>query len=327
MLVKSNNDKIAKEAVKINAMNEKWSAAQEKEENRIQMIKDSLPNINCFGDSLTYGVGGNGITYPSILLEKTKLNVFNYGMGGETSYQIACRQGAIPVYVKDFTIPEKVAPVEVSLIDKNESIVKIGDAGVNPCTINNIEGNLSYRADTDKYYFTRLKDGKKTFITDKTQLITFATKNKNKNDILIIFSGSNDGLKIKTIKNLIETQKKMIKFANTDKYIIIGLTSKYYIQDIEKINNALSKEYGDKFLDIRKYLLGNALNDAGLTPTTQDKKDIKNGEIPVSLRTDYIHGNNYFYNLLGNQVNKKILELGYLNHDQLNYLGVDKNTQ
>jgi len=59
--------------------------------------------INCFGDSLTYGAGAVGtsfLTYPqqlqNILYPRL---VQNYGIGGQTMEQIACRQGAKPIYI------------------------------------------------------------------------------------------------------------------------------------------------------------------------------------------------------------------------------------
>ena len=116
----------------------------------------------------------------------------------------------------------------------------------------------------------------------------------------------------------------MIEHANSDNYIIVGLTSKDYMPDIENVNNALEKEYGNKFLDFRKYLLENGLNDSGLTASSQNLENIRNGEIPISLRSDNIHGNNYYYTMLGKQLKNKIIELNYLSDDQLKVLGVTK---
>jgi hypothetical protein len=69
-------------------------------------------------------------------------------------------------------------------------------------------------------------------------------------------------------------------------------------------------------------LLENGLKEAGLTATSQDLEDLQNGEIPASLRSDEVHGNEFYYKMLGEQLKNKIIELDYLSEDQLEVLGV-----
>ena len=47
--------------------------------------KEKEPDIVCWGDSLTYGTGGEGVTYPSVLADETGLTVYNYGAYGSVS--------------------------------------------------------------------------------------------------------------------------------------------------------------------------------------------------------------------------------------------------
>ena len=47
--------------------------------------------INCWGDSMTAGQGGNGVTYPRVLKELTGFPVNNFGVSGETTYEIVDR--------------------------------------------------------------------------------------------------------------------------------------------------------------------------------------------------------------------------------------------
>ena len=314
-------------AKKAEILNKQAVVDRIKEEARLEAIRESLPQIASWGDSFTVGAGGNGINYPDILSEKLNLEVHNYGVGGEGAANIARRQGAIPFYISPTTIPAEVIPVEVTLVDHDGNsftIAKQGDAGLNPLTIESVEGSLSYDEEKDKLFFTRTASGKAVQLTDKTQIITSAMKNKNDNEILIIYSGTNDQPDGNTISDVIAIQKKMIEYANTDNYIIVGLTSKDYMPDIENVNTVLGKEYGDKFLDFRKYLLENGLKDSRLTASSQDLEDIQNGEIPISLRSDNIHGNKHYYTLLGKQLENKIIELNYLSDDQLEVLGVTK---
>lgn len=306
----------------INQQNELKKIVQS---NRI--IEDSLPEINAWGDSLTYGVGGQGISYPFILESLINLNVNNYGITAEGAKTIAYRQGALPIYVNEFKIHDEVVPVEVSIIysqgeERENILLENGDSGINPCSIDGIEGRMSFNKDNGKYYFTRLIAGEEVTVKNDTQIITSAMSNKNENDINIIFIGTNNRPTIYNIDNIIEIQKEMIEYSGSDKYIVVGLTSKDYMSDIDLINNRLEDEFKDKFLDIRKYTLDRGLDDAGIEASSQDIIDIENGEIPTSLRIDSVHGNKNFYEIMGNQIYDKIIELKYINEEQKEYLGL-----
>ena len=80
--------------------------------------KQMIPGIVCWGDSLTYGSGGNGTSYPSVLEEclrneRMYIPVVNMGIGGENTVTIAGRAGAVPFRLKEFTIPTESIPVEI----------------------------------------------------------------------------------------------------------------------------------------------------------------------------------------------------------------------
>ena len=270
--------------------------------------------IICWGDSLTFGQGGNGVTYPSILEEKLNLEVINYGIQGETARQIAIRMGVLPMTTGAFTIPADNTPVEITLWQGGEDpiMMRLGDCAINPCKINGIEGTVSYRAEDNKYYFVRTKAGENTEVKEGTIVETFASQDKKTSDIVVLFAGTNLPPDKHTVGELIDMEKKMLEYLGTDKYIVVGLTSKKLIPDIEPINEALAEAFGEHFLDIRKYLLENGLKDAGIEPTKKDKKNIKKGEIPSSIRVDEVHGNEAFYRIIGEQVYNKLEEMGYI---------------
>ena len=105
---------------------------------------------------------------------------------------------------------------------------------------------------------------------------------------------------------------KGFEAAGCDKYIIVGLTYAGGIPEIDAVNEAMAKEFGDHFVDIRKYMLNYGLADAGIKPTANDLADIKKGEIPSSLRKDYVHGNKHYHRLLGEQIYRRMQYLGYI---------------
>ena len=178
---------------------------------------------------------------------------------------------------------------------------------LNPCKINDVEGNISYNKETEKMYFTRSNECEGTKVKSGTQLFTNAMINKdeNKDEILVIFTGNDEST---DIDEIIKAQKQMIKYANTDKYIVLGVVKDDSIYE----NSLLEKEYGKHFLNIKKYLIQNGLKDAKITPTKQDKIDIGHSIVPTSLRSEGINGNSTYYKLVAQQVFNKINELGYL---------------
>jgi lysophospholipase L1-like esterase len=63
-----------------------------------------LPNVDCWGDSLTAGNGGGGTNYPGDLALISNLNVYNGGVGATTSTQIAAHMLSSPSRFKDVIV-------------------------------------------------------------------------------------------------------------------------------------------------------------------------------------------------------------------------------
>ena len=114
-------------------------------------------------------------------------------------------------------------------------------------------------------------------------------KNYNDADILIIWTGQNDGATTSNISEIIEKQKKMIDYASTDKYVVLGL-----LYSGDEVNNAMADAYGEHFLDVR-----NALSTDNSNTVSTDYK------------SDSVHLNADGYTIVGEQVYNKLIELGY----------------
>lgn len=272
---------------------------------------DMDPRIVCWGDSLTVSTDGQS-AFPDILRKLSGCEVVNYGVESETASMIAMRAGGVRVNVKATVIPADVTLIPIFLRtedDGNVFFLDNGDAGVNPCVINGIEGELQKL--NGSYYFKRNKKGERLAIDEGTQFKTHGMVDARWGDVLVIFAGTNDLPNLRGAENIISLEKKIIEAAKCDKYIIIGLTYAGGIPEIDKVNEAMSEAFGDHFVDIRKYMLTYGLADAGITPTEKDKEDIAKGEIPDSLRSDYVHGNKHYHRLLGEQVYRRMQYLGY----------------
>ncbi len=271
-----------------------------------------LPRIVCWGDSLTVSVDEK-TAFPDIVRSLSGCEVINYGVESESASMIAMREGGLRVNVKATVIPADTTLIPIFLRTENNGNVHFldnGDGGVNPCVISGIEGELKKL--NGSYYFVRNRKGERIAVEEGTQFKTHGMIDARMGDVLVIFAGTNDLPDKSSVKNIISLEKSMLDAAKCDKYIIVGLTYAGGIPDIEAVNDALAKEFGDHFVDIRKYMLNYGLADAGIDMTPSDKDDIKKGEIPGSLRSDYVHGNKLYHKLLGEQVYRRLQYLGYV---------------
>ena len=289
------------------------------EENDEEEQKETGTNegsrVVVWGDSLTEGTGGDGVTYPNVLEKLAGCEVKNYGVYAEVTTCIAGRQGGMPENVHPVTIPAQVADVDVQIENGDggwDMLLVFGDAGINPCTIAGVEGKLWIDSVTGQRKFTRSQAGEEVVLTERTPIKTFAMRDKRPDDILVIFTGSNDDPTPKTVKNIIAVQRDMIAYAGVDRYVIIGLTCKRKMPMTAEVNEVLAKEYGEHFLDVRKDLLEHGLQDSGIEPTAEDQADIAGGYIPRSLLSDDIHGNAAFYTVIGEALYQKMQEMNYL---------------
>ena len=271
-----------------------------------------LPRIICWGDSLTVSVDGVS-AFPDILRDLSGCDVVNYGVESENTAMIAMREGGLRVNVKATVIPADVNLIPIFLRTENDGHVYFldnGDAGINPCVISGIEGELQKL--NGSFYFKRNKKGERIAIEEGTQFKTHGMVDAKMGDVLVIYAGTNDLPGTKNVSNIISLERAMLDAAKCDRYIIVGLTYAGGIPEIDEVNAALEKEFGDHFVDIRKYMLYYGLDDLGIEPTKDDIADIKKGEIPSSLRSDYVHGNKHYHRLLGEQIYRRMVYLGYL---------------
>ncbi|MBR5515349.1 MAG: S-layer homology domain-containing protein [Clostridia bacterium] len=275
---------------------------------------ESSQRFVCWGDSLTVG---SGLTpFPALLQERFGIRAQNYGVGGEGSGSIAGRQGAKPIYVQPFTIPAASEAVEVQMVDAYGEEIDIGyfgTSGLNPVEIGGVSGSYYYDQTNERFVFKRSQAGAEVKITQLTRVITSGMKNRRENDILILFLGTNNRYSTKNVDELIRIQEEMIKYSGSKKYIIVGFTSKDYMSEVDEVNAVLKEYWGKHFVDLREYMMTEqCLIDCGITPTEDDLADLENGEIPSSLRTDSVHGNQHFYNIIADMIGDQVELLHYV---------------
>ena len=302
--------------------------------NKIETINISKINgketVNCWGDSLTRGVGvGSSYSkaFPYVLYGLLDgREVINCGVGGENTINIASRQGGLPNIVKPFTIPANASKVEVKLTNiygGSTGILLQGasaldpttgqyvmTAQINPCSINGVEGTLTY--ENGKYYFSRSENGESVIVSRPTPLITYAMKSMRDN-INIIWIGTTGGFT--TSAELIECVEAMIDYMSpiNKKYIVIGIHHlvSTVAEMFETIEKNMAMHFGRRYINQREYMIEYGLSDAGITPTNEDTAAISQGKIPPSLLYDDVHYNDKGYNIIANLVVERGKELGY----------------
>ena len=304
--------------------------------------------IISWGDSITYGIGskegtitvdGDSIdisdwAYTDALSHFTGMDVYNLGVCGETSYEIALRQGGLAMYV------DKTVTVRAG----RRSKINIVDAYGNKVELQNFNGYASYNDEPENlvyidnapyqltcnngnwyisFYDTETTGSVK--IKKNSQVVTQAAHDiaDTSSDVLVIQMGSNGGWD--DYDMLISQYKAMIANSGTQCYIIIGDTDNpdesiegdYYSSSSDVGLNdtyweaALREAFGEHFINMRAYMLENAMDIAGLEPTEEDAYNLANSMMPESIKSDYTHMNAYGYYVIGVGVYEKGSELGY----------------
>lgn len=279
-------------------------------------VKESeTSDVVCWGDSLTEGANG-ATPYTTKLAELLGSNytVINRGKGGDTAEGIACRQGGLPIYLQPCSL-SNTAHEAVNVVFKNiidESVKPMFDSAYNGqrANINGKSYYISLRGENRQPVLCAYTDGEGQTI-DRPYYLHFGEYDTLKNKTMVIWSGSNNAPNEETVENVIQKIRAMIAYNGNNNYIVIGLTSLTAMPDVLKCNRKMALAFDIHFLDISNYLRNYALDDLGISETSQDVIDKNNGDIPSSLRTDPVHLTSGANEVVANQIYKKGKELGY----------------
>ena len=294
-------------------------SAEEKEALLRQAVQQSIPGIVCWGDSLTFGYGGNGESYPATLQRLINENlidgipVVNNGVPVEPSHTIMARAGVWEMYAKEFIIPADCTPVTIKIILRDgmyTNLASFGDGGLNPVTIAGVKGTLksAYREDDYGWFdFTRLEPGDAVGVSDMTPVIP-ASSSLYDGYVNIIFMGENGYFK--SPEHLISQYQLFIDKRGLSRYLIIGLTSGNNTSRGE-LTRQMSEYFGDKYIDMRTELITRGPELVGLERSDGDWYNIQEGILMGYLMSDAVHLNEYGYRAMGMIVYERMDALGY----------------
>ena len=257
---------------------------------------------------------------------KVSIPVVNMGVGKESTYTILGRSGAIPYVVReDFVIPADTEPVGLLLLSESGKKVTPligGNAGVNNVTINGVEGVLTIDSDYYyyngycNYYFTRLTPGEEVPVSAGTVVKT-AASDMYKDYIHVVLIGTYG--EYEGAEDLVNQVKALLarQAQNPERFIVLGpYTDSLYTMshyELDAIDASMMQAFGNRYISIRKYLLGNGYIDSGLSPTSTDQYYIGNNIVPPSFRvsSDSMELNSISHKLIGKLIFTRMESLGY----------------
>lgn len=340
-------------------------------ETDMQTVAQYLPGIVCWGDSMTAGSSGN-VSYPGTLQKyidtylcdiydfrstvensqdytrmdwescTVSIPVVNMGSGKEDSATILGRSGVTPYVVgEDFEIPAGTDSVSITLKSADGQTVSpltAGNAGVNPVTINGVEGTITRVSNgqswgQNAYQFTRTAAGEAVSVEQGTQVIT-ACAGAYQDYLHIVWLGTyssfvNPETLVNDTKLLLSRQAQ-----NPDRYLVLGpcaLGGSWNNGDsttMDAIDSAMLQAFGNRYINVRKYLMVDGMTDAGLTASKAEQLLIQQGRVPTCFRSNATGAdlNGTAYKLIGKLVYDRLNSLGYFDEIRQE-LGLDKTTQ
>lgn len=277
--------------------------------------------INCFGDSLTYGAGAVGtsfLTYPqqlqNILYPRL---VQNYGIGGQTMEQIACRQGAKPIYItlngNAFNGTNDVSITSIStqfLSTPSDTITRYASGVLNgvPCLITRTV------VSTVETYVIRGANSSVATIPANSIFHPDSSYNALPT-IQILWWGRNNVPNLVGLDTYIDNAISIIP--SPRRFLVIGVkpslneiigTTNY--NAVIAMNGILRDNYPNNYIECTPPTI-TEMAEIMYTPTTQDNFDIANGVFPTGMHYDNTHLNGYGYNIIANRVANMIKLYGW----------------
>lgn len=278
-----------------------------------------------WGDSMMKGSGGKK-SIMEVLSEELNIPHENFGVGGLRSSNIAVLQGGNPMQLvlKNYEIKHS-KPSEVTYF--NIEPINFQTQQYREGSIKDIKGKIERLSDENKktlgYTFTA-QDIKENIKVADTVVFKFNDALENNNEWTIIWAGRNDNKSQDNVYKTRDNIKAMIDYLGEnakEHYLILSICNGIADKEgkgsgahknITRLNKVLKEAFGDHFIDVRSYMVNNAIYDLGIAPEAQDLEDMEKDCIPRKFLKDHVHFNTLGYEATGKYLAKIIKEKGWI---------------
>lgn len=268
------------------------------------------------------------ISILDVIEEELNITAYNFGEGGLKSDQVAVLQGGLPLYLasNDSLIG---ANSELALMPTN--IKPFNDFGTQEYDgmIRDMSGTLKrVHVPGDgsllkHYRFIRGYSWVEKKVED-TVVFRFDHAQKYSESMTIIWAGRNDDKskhrREKTVAN-IGDMISVLEGPAKEKYIVLSVCNGTSDKEgkgtkaherILKLNELLKEKFEDHFVDVRSYMVQQAIYDMNIQPTPKDLADMEKDCIPTIFFTDHVHLNELGNTAVGKHLAKVMQEKGWL---------------
>ncbi|MFT6415494.1 MAG: hypothetical protein ACJARZ_000831 [Dokdonia sp.] len=264
-----------------------------------------------------------------VIEDELNITTYNFGEGGLKSDQVALLQGGLTLYLtpNDSLIG---ANSELALMPTN--IKPFNDFGTQEYDgmIQDMSGRLErIHSPGDgsllKHYLFKREYSWVEKQVEDTVVFRFDHAQKYKESMTLIWSGRNDdksrGNREKTVGN-IEKMVKVLQGPAKQKYLVLSICNGTRDREgkdtkaherILNLNEMLNEKFKDHFIDVRSYMVQQAIYDMNISPSPKDLDDMDKDCIPSIFFTDHVHLNELGNTAVGKYIAKVIQEKGWLN--------------
>jgi hypothetical protein len=263
-----------------------------------------------------------------VIEAELNITTYNFGEGALKSDQVAVLQGGIPLYL----IPND------SSISAN-SAVALMPIDINPFnsfgtqeyegTIQEMSGTLERIHSPEDgsllkhYLFKRGYSWTEKRVED-TVVFRFEQARKYKESMTLIWVGRNDdkskNRRERTVAN-IEEMVSALEGPAKEKFLVLSICNgkiekegngtKAY-ERILNVNELLKEKFQEHYIDVRSYMVQQAIYDMHIDPTPIDLADMAKDCIPSLFFTDRVHLNELGNTAVGKYLANVIQEKGWL---------------
>lgn len=241
----------------------------------------NITEIILWGDSLTaIGSGyGSYFSYPGKVISV-------FGVGGENTLQILGRIGASPYLIRDnIVIPDNIDD-EISISLKSSwngnNIMPRATYGLNECIINGIKGTINIVSEGNTATFKRSELGEQIEVKAGTEVLPYYYK-RVQSQFNVYWIGQNGGWS--SPDELLEQFKTIA--VNQANGMFLFITP--HLNTSDQLEDMMQKEFGIRYINMRKWCVLYGLQESGITPTEADNEAIAQGICPPSLLGDGVH--------------------------------------